>query len=208
MNALILVDIQNDFLPGGSLAVPNGDEVIPVANKLVELKHEVFDVVVASQDWHPPEHICFASNHDDKEVFDVIDNAGDEQVLWPDHCIQGSEGAEFSAELNMNPVDAVIRKGTNPHVDSYSAFFDNHKISNTGLTGYLREQAIERVFVMGLATDYCVQFTALHAAERFETVLVIDGCRGIDGDGVEEALVNMRKAGVEIMESEDIVPAM
>lgn len=208
MNALILVDIQNDFLPGGALAVPNGDEVIPVANELSRLKGPVFDLVVMTQDWHPPDHVSFASNHDAANPFDVIEVEGDNQVLWPDHCVQGSDGAEFGAELDARSTDAIIRKGTNKYIDSYSGFADNALASTTGLAGYLHAHGARRLFVMGLATDYCVQFTALHGVKEFETTVITDGCRGIDDEGVEKAMAAMRGAGIEFVTSDQLIPTI
>lgn len=208
MNALILVDIQNDFLPGGALAVPDGDEVVPIANELSQLKGPVFDVVVLTQDWHPSDHVSFASNHEGREPFDVIDVQGDEQVLWPEHCVQGSDGAEFAPSLDTRNADAIIRKGTSKYVDSYSGFADNTLGSTTGLSGYLHNQGITRLFVMGLATDYCVQFTALHGSEEFDTTVITDGCRGIDDDGVKKAMDAMRAEGIEFIKSEQLIPTI
>lgn len=202
MRALILVDIQNDFMPGGPLAARAGDEVIPVANQLIPS----FDVVVATQDWHPPDHGSFASNHEGCEPGELIELDGLEQILWPDHCVQGSSGAELVEALDREPVAAVIRKGMDPKIDSYSGFYDNDHRETTGLAGYLREKGVEQVWVMGVATDYCVKFTALDARrEGFETYLIEDGCRGVEqqaGD-IEAALEAMKEAGVQIAHSED-----
>ncbi len=201
---LILGDLQNDFLPGGALAVPRGDEVIPVANRV----QPRFDLVVAIQDWHPRGHGSFASSHLGRRPGDVIDLAGLPQVLWPDHCVQGSPGAGFAPGLEMNRVEAIFRKGTDPGIDSYSAFFDNGHRRSTGLGDYLRGRGVHDVYVLGLATDYCVKFTALDArALGFRTLLVEDGCRGIDlrpGD-VARALGEMRAAGVEIVRSDGLM---
>jgi nicotinamidase/pyrazinamidase len=204
MKALILVDIQNDFLPGGALAVPKGDEVIPVANRIAPR----FDLVVATQDWHPRDHGSFASNHPGKRAGDVIDLNGLRQVLWPDHCVQNTPGAEFGPALDLSRVAKVFRKGTDPAIDSYSGFFDNGHRKSTGLGEYLREKKVDEVFVMGLATDYCVNWTALDAVERFglKTTLVADGSRGIDlrpGD-VEAAVKGMRNVGVRVVRSNEL----
>jgi nicotinamidase/pyrazinamidase len=204
MKALILVDIQNDFLPGGALAVPRGDEVIPVANRVSPR----FDLVVATQDWHPRDHGSFASNHPGKRAGDVIDLNGLRQVLWPDHCVQHTPGAEFGPGLDLSRVARVFQKGTDPAIDSYSGFFDNGHRRSTGLGEYLRKVGIDEVFVMGLATDYCVNFTALDAVQRFglKTTLIEDGSRGIDlrpGD-IDAAVEGMRKAGVRVVRSSEL----
>jgi len=200
MRALILVDIQNDFLPGGALAVPRGDEVVPVANRV----QPVFDLVVATQDWHPPRHGSFASTRPGRKPGEVDELAGLSQVLWPDHCVQGSRGAEFAPGLEMNRVEAIFRKGTDPSIDSYSGFFDNGHRKSTGLGDYLRGRAANDVYVLGLATDYCVKFTALDARQLgFRTFLVQDGSRGVElrpGD-VTRAVEEMREAGIEVVQS-------
>lgn len=180
MNALILVDIQNDFIPGGKLPVPHGDEIIKLVNEL----QDSFELVVATQDWHPPDHKSFASQHKGRKLFEVISLHGLDQVLWPDHCVQGSNGAGFHKDLNMNKVEAVFRKGMNPDIDSYSGFFDNGYKKSTGLAGYLRERAVRKVYACGLAADYCVAFTAKDALkENFETYIIEDATRAIDPVG-------------------------
>ncbi len=197
MDALILVDLQNDFLPGGALAVPRGDEVIPIANRLVG--H--FGFVVATRDWHPPDHSSFASQHPGHAVGDVIEVGGVAQVLWPDHCVQGTKGAEFSAALNDAAISEIVTKGTSRDIDSYSGFFDNNQRQATGLLDILQRSGVTRVHVMGLATDYCVKFTALDALKLgFETNLVLEGCRGVDltpGDS-DRAVDEMRAAGASV----------
>ena len=197
MKALILVDIQNDFLPGGALAVPNGDEVVPVANRLMV----DYEVVVATQDWHPADHQSFASQHVGHAVGEVITLEGLDQILWPDHCIQGTPGAEFAADLNVENIDHVFRKGTDRLIDSYSGFFDNGHRKATGLGDYLKRQQVRAVDVMGLATDYCVKFTALDAVELgFEVRLIIEGVRGVElkpGD-CAAAIGQMKEVGVRI----------
>jgi len=203
MRALILVDIQNDFLPGGALAVPSGDEVVPVANALLPR----FEVVVATQDWHPADHMSFAAHHPGHEVGEVVDLDGLSQVLWPVHCVQGTRGAEFAPALCQDGWSAVFVKGTDPRIDSYSGFFDNGHRASTGLADWLRERGVDEVFVMGLATDYCVKFTALDAVgEGFATRLVGDGCRGVElspGD-VDAAVAELVEAGVTVVQSADI----
>jgi nicotinamidase/pyrazinamidase len=203
MNALILVDIQNDFLPGGALAVPRGDEVIPVANAL----QQRFELVVATQDWHPAGHGSFASSHGGRRIGEQIDLDGLAQILWPDHCVQASAGAELAPGLDARRVEAILRKGTSPRIDSYSGFFDNGHRRTTGLAEYLRGRSVEAVHVLGLATDYCVKFTALDArAQGFATFLVEDGSRGVElrpGD-VARALDELRAAGVTVLRSADV----
>jgi len=203
VKALILVDIQNDFCPGGALAVANGDEVVPVANKLAHR----FDLVVATQDWHPRDHGSFAANHPGTEPGQVIDLDGLDQVLWPVHCVQGSDGAAFRADFDTRWVNEVFRKGTDPGIDSYSGFYDNGHRQATGLADYLREKGVGAVYVLGLATDYCVKFTALDAVSAgFDTYLVEDGCRAVElqeGDA-ERAIDRMREAGVTVLASTDL----
>lgn len=203
-SALILVDLQNDFAPGGALAVPDGDRVVPVANRL--MPH--FDIVAASQDWHPTNHASFADNQPGHEIGDVIDLGGMSQILWPVHCVQGTEGAELLSGLDSARIDRVFRKGMDPEVDSYSAFFDNARRSETGLADYLRERGVEDVYLMGLATDYCVKCSVLDACDLgFNTHLVLDGCRGVERKpkDVETALKDMQHAGAKIVESHDIL---
>ena len=198
MTCLLLVDLQNDFMPGGALAVPRGNEVLATANRLAA----AFDHVVASQDWHPSDHGSFASQHPGREPGEVIDLAGIEQVLWPDHCVQGSFGSEFHEDLDRSQVDAVFRKGTDPRLDSYSAFFDNARRRSTGLAEHLAARGVEELWLLGLASDYCVKFSALDAASvGLRTLVVEEGCRGIDlspGD-VARAWDEMRAAGVKVV---------
>ncbi len=270
--ALILVDIQNDFLPGGALAVPDGDKVVPVANDLIErfgsvpyrcssggwhgqvedlaVKGGATDVkggakdvkggitakphfvrfdratystthfatnvhqtkrdrplIVATQDWHPVGHGSFAGRHSDRKVGDVIDLNGLEQILWPDHCVQGTAGADLAAALKTDRIDKVFRKGTDAGIDSYSGFFDNGRRKSTGLGEYLKDRGVEEVFICGLATDYCVKATALDAVGLgFRTYLIKDACRGVNlnpGD-VDKAIEEMKSGGVRIIESDDL----
>jgi nicotinamidase/pyrazinamidase len=200
VNALILIDIQNDFLPGGALPVPDGDQVIPVANRLMP----IFDLVVATQDWHPADHGSFASQHPSKQVGEVIELEGLRQILWPDHCVQSTRGAEFAPGLHAARIQHIVQKGTDCRIDSYSGFFDNGHRKATGLGAYLQDRGVSCVYLVGLATDYCVRFTALDARHLgFDTYVVEDGCRGVelrDGD-VANALDEMRAAGIHIIDS-------
>lgn len=203
MRALVLVDLQNDFLPGGALAVPRGDEVVAVANWLLPK----FDVVVATQDWHPADHGSFAARHEGRRPGELIELNGLPQVLWPEHCVQGTGGALFAPGLQSARITRVFQKGTDARVDSYSGFFDNGHRRSTGLGEWLKSRGVDELFVLGLATDYCVKFTALDArALGLRTTLVLDGCRGVDlapGDS-EKAVADMRAAGVQIVTSESI----
>ena len=198
-HALVLVDLQPDFLPGGALAVAEGDLVVPYA----VARMQEFGCIVATQDWHPPDHGSFASQHPGKEPGERIELHGLTQVLWPDHCVQGTAGAELCAELDRERITAVFRKGSDPTVDSYSGFFDNGRRHATGLGDWLRERGVRALSVLGLATDYCVKFTALDARELgFEVTLLSAGCRGVElkpGD-VARALDELRAAGVQIAE--------
>lgn len=202
--ALIVVDLQNDFVEGGALAVPGGVEVVDVANRLIS----VFKLVVATQDWHPADHQSFASQHAGMPIGTVFDLHGLAQVAWPEHCVQGTPGAEFVASLNCDGIHHVIRKGTERGIDSYSGFFDNGHRRSTGLSEFLREQKIQQVAVLGLATDYCVRFTALDAvAEGFRTFLIEDACRGVElhpGD-IASAIAEMKCAGVELVLSKEFL---
>lgn len=175
--ALVIVDMQYDFIPGGSLAVEGGDEIIPTINKLVK---KDYDLVVATQDWHPYNHKSFASQHTGKKPFDMIDLNGLNQVLWPDHCVQGTHGAEFHKDLNFNKVEAIFRKGTEIGIDSYSGFYDNGHLKNTGLSGYLKDKNIEELHFVGLAADYCVYFSMKDALEEgFKVKLIENATKAI-----------------------------
>jgi nicotinamidase/pyrazinamidase len=201
MRALIIVDIQNDFTKGGSLEVPDGDAVIPIINDLQ--KH--FKLVVATQDWHPDNHKSFASNHKNRKPFETITMSGVEQVLWPDHCVQGSKGADFHPNLNMKKVSAIFRKGMDPEVDSYSGFYDNGHQRNTGLVGFLHDHKVNEVFVCGLAGDYCVYFTAKDAiGEGFETYFLKDATRAIDETGFGKSMEDLKRRGGKIISSDEI----
>ena len=198
MYALILVDIQNDFVPGGSLSVPFGNEIISLVNEL----QNSFQLIIATQDWHPRNHKSFASNHTGKVPFEKINLHGIEQVLWPDHCVQGSTGAGFHPDLQMNKVEAIFRKGMDPEIDSYSGFFDNGHKKSTGLAGYLRERKVNRVYICGLAADYCVGFTAKDAlSENFETYVIEDATRAIEPAGFVRMKHEILSNGGQIIQS-------
>ena len=179
-DVLLAVDVQNDFCPGGNLAVPRGDEVVPLVNRLAaRFKH-----VVLTQDWHPPAHRSFASTHPGRQPYETIELAYGAQILWPDHCVQGTPGAEFHDGLRIAHAELVLRKGYHREIDSYSAFYENDRKTPTGLAGYLRERGLKRVFIAGLAFDFCVRFSAEDAKqEGFEVAVFEDACRGIDIDG-------------------------
>lgn len=198
MRALILVDIQNDFLPGGALAVSHGDEVVPVANRIMP----AFDLVVATQDWHPADHGSFASRHPNRRVGDTIELNGLRQILWPDHCVQHTRGAAFAGGLDAHRIARVFQKGVDAGIDSYSGFFDNGRRRSTGLGEFLREVQIHEVSIAGLATDYCVKATALDARQLgLETTVLLEGIRAVElkpGDSAR-ALSEMRDAGVSLV---------
>jgi nicotinamidase/pyrazinamidase len=203
MNALLIVDVQNDFLPGGNLAVSQGNQIIPVINDL----QKKFNLIIASRDWHPANHGSFASNHPGKKPGDTTVLNGLDQILWPDHCIQGSPGAELSSLLNQSLIHKIIFKGSNPEVDSYSAFFDNgHKIE-TELHQYLRKKGVKRLFITGLAADVCVWFTINDALKLgYETFLITDATKGVNmnpGD-TEKALKDMEQKGANLISSEQV----
>lgn len=202
-NALILVDLQNDFCFGGRLAVPNGDDVVPIANKLMN----IFNLVVATKDWHPHDHVSFASNHKGKKIGDIINVHGIKQVLWPDHCIQNTNGAEFHPILNTKKIKKIFYKGADSFVDSYSAFYDNEHLRSTGLGEYLKEQSVTDAYIMGLATDYCVKYSCMDAISlHFNVFIVKNACRGVDltpGDSTR-AIQEMRDIGVKEIDYENL----
>jgi nicotinamidase/pyrazinamidase len=202
-SALILVDLQNDFVPGGALAVPQGDEVIPVADEL----QEKFDLVLATKDWHPPDHGSFAENHAGKKPGDRIVLDGIEQILWPVHCVQNTYGAEFVPLFDRSRIAHIFHKGTERNIDSYSTFFDNAHRRHTGLAHYLEKREVRQVYLMGLALDYCVKYSALDALQLgFKTYVIIDGCRGIDlesGD-IDRALNEIKQSGAVLVKSSDL----
>lgn len=204
MNALIIVDMQNDFVEGGALAVPGGKELVPLVNRL----QPHFDLVIATQDWHPANHGSFAANHPGRKTFELVELGGLPQTLWPVHCVQNTPGADFVPGLDRSRWAAVFQKGTDPEIDSYSGLFDNGKRRATGLGDFLKERGVDQVYVLGLATDYCVKFTALDTlALGFKTSLIEDASRGVDlqpGD-VEKAINEMRQAGVTIKQAADFL---
>jgi nicotinamidase/pyrazinamidase len=200
--ALIIVDMQNDFCPGGALAVKDGDRIVPLINEL----QNKLDLVVATQDWHPKNHKSFASNHG-KQVGEVIELNGLQQILWPDHCVQGTAGAELRKDLDTTKIEKIFQKGTDPSIDSYSGFFDNGHKKATGLGEYLKTQGVASVFVTGLATDYCVKFTALDAVGLgFKTYLIKDACRGVnlEQDDADRAIEELQLKGVGIINANDL----
>ena len=205
MKALAVIDLQNDFCPGGALAVPGGDEIVPIVNRLTPL----FPLVVASQDWHPPDHGSFAANRPGRQPYELDELAGVPQVLWPVHCVQGTPGAAFHPAFDRTRVARVVQKGTDRAIDSYSAFFDNGRRKATGLADYLREKGVTDLTILGLATDYCVRFTVLDGRWLgFDITVVRDACRGVElveGDS-ERAFEEMRAAGARIVTSDDILP--
>lgn len=201
MKALIIVDVQNDFLKDGALEVPEGDKVVPLINQL----QEKFPLVVATQDWHPPGHESFASMHTGKEPFEQISLHGLSQVLWPDHCVQGTRGAELAAQLNTNRVEAIFRKGMEKEIDSYSGFFDNGGRKSTGLTDYLKGRNVQEVYVAGLAGDYCVNYTANDALKLgFEPTVIADATRSIDSNGFERAMERFTEQGGKVIYSSQL----
>lgn len=190
MKTLLLVDIQYDFIPGGALAVAGGDQIIPVVNSLIE----EYDTVVATQDWHPEDHQSFASQHTDKNPFDVIELNGIDQVLWPDHCVQGTHGASFPKELNTRPIETIFRKGMDKKVDSYSAFYDNNRLKSTRLAEYLKAKGVEEIDVAGLAGDYCVYYTIQDALESgFKVNLIADAVKPIDPKNYQNILSELKQ---------------
>ena len=201
-NILLLIDLQNDFLPGGALAVSEGDAVIPIANRLIASGR--FEQIIATQDWHPADHGSFAANHPNRRPGNRIELNGLPQILWPAHCVQNTGGACFAPGLQTRPIARIVQKGTDPAIDSYSGLFDNGHRKSTGLAEYLKAQGVRHVYLCGLATDYCVKFTALDAREQgFEVTLIEDACRGVNltpGD-VGRAIEEMRGAGVTISHS-------
>jgi nicotinamidase/pyrazinamidase len=203
MNVLIIVDLQNDFLPGGALPVPHGDEVIPLANEL----QRKFELVLATKDWHPPDHGSFAANHPGKKPGDRIVLDGIEQILWPVHCVQNTRGAEFALSFETSRVAHIFHKGIDAKIDSYSTFFDNAHRRHTGLADYLKKRSIKDIYLMGLALDYCVKYSALDARQLgLNTYVIVDGCRGIElesGD-ISRALNEMKRVGAVLLKSTEL----
>lgn len=208
MRALLLIDIQNDFLPGGALAVNGGDDIVAVANDLLLNKEKLFDLVIATQDWHPLNHGSFASNNPGKSPMQIGVLAGLPQVMWPDHCVQGTWGAEWAPGLKSTLFDHVVQKGTNPEIDSYSGFFDNGQRQSTGLDQLLKKHKITQLFILGLATDYCVRFTVLDALNLgYKVKVFIDGIRAVDlqpHDGAN-AILQMEQQGSDLITSRELL---
>jgi len=203
MRALIIVDVQNDFIPGGALAVKDGDLVVPIINSI----QEKFDFILATQDWHPADHGSFAANHVGKGVGEFIALNGVQQILWPVHCVQGTTGAEFHPKLNKERWRTVIKKGANRLVDSYSGFFDNNRQGDTGLSALLKSESIEEIFVCGLATDYCVKFTVLDGLEEgFQVYLIADATKAVNlhPEDFDKSIKEMREKGAEIISSANV----
>lgn len=201
--ALVVVDLQNDFMPGGALSVAEGDRIVSIANRV----QQKFELVVATQDWHPLDHGSFVANHPGRKVGDVIDLDGLEQILWPVHCVQGTRGAELVGQFDTLRVRQIFHKGTDPRIDSYSGFYDNAHRKATGLSDLLLAGGVKRVYLMGLATDYCVKYSALDArALGFETFVVEDGCRGVNvrPEDSQRAIEEMKRVGVNVVRSDDI----
>jgi len=202
-DVLIVVDVQNDFCPGGALAVSGGDLVVPVINGIMGR----FSRVAATQDWHPKNHASFASSHQGREPFDQVELAGLTQTLWPDHCVAGTAGAAFHPGLHEEYFHLIVRKGSDPAVDSYSAFLDNDKKTATGLAGYLKEVGAGMIYLCGLATDYCVFFSAMDAVSfGFRVTVILDACRGIDvpAGSIDRSISEMKRTGIRIIESKDL----
>ena len=201
-DVLLVIDVQNDFCPGGALPVAGGDEVVPVINRLARM----FPHVILTQDWHPKDHISFASSHPGKEPHDVIETEYGPQVLWPDHCVRGTPGADLHPELQVPACELILRDAYRPTMESYSAFFENDHTTPTGLGGYLRERGLTRLFLVGLATDFCVQYSALDGRKLgFDVFVIEDACRGIDLEGsLEQAWANMARAGVARIQAADL----
>ncbi len=204
-DALVVIDVQNDFCPGGALAVAEGDRVVPLVNRIAP----EFPIRVFTQDWHPADHMSFAENHPGAAPFSSVKRPYGPQVLWPAHCIQGTWGAEFHPDLDTDAADLVVRKGFRPEIDSYSAFFENDHRTATGLAGYLRDRGVRRVWLAGLATDFCVSWSAIDAlGHDFEVTLLEDACRAIDLDGsLDVAMRQMRSGGIRMARAGELVPA-
>lgn len=201
MKTLLIIDVQNDFMPGGMLPVPDGDKIVPVINAM---QHK-FDLVVGTQDWHPKDHISFASNHKGASVFDEIEIHGKPQTLWPNHCVQGTNGAEFHPDLETLKFEAIFRKGTDKEIDSYSAFYDNSHLKSTGLAGYLKEKGTSQLFICGLASDICVYYSITDAfKEGFSCFFIEDASKALDTEGFSEIKKEMCTMGTQIITSESI----
>jgi len=205
MKTLVIIDMQNDFIPGGSLAVPEGDQIVGSINKL----QEEFDLVIATQDWHPRDHSSFAANHPGKNEFEKIELHGQEQVLWPVHCVQNSDGAKFHPDLKSTKIETIFRKGTSKEIDSYSGFYDNAHLKSTGLAGYLKEKGADELYFCGLAAEYCVYFSVMDALkEGFSATLIEDATRPLDVEDFQQAKENILKAGGKIIKSRELISSI
>lgn len=200
MNALLLIDLQNDFMPGGSLQVENGDKIVPIANRL----QKQFDLVIATQDWHPKDHASFASNHNGHKEFEEIDLNGLSQTLWPDHCVQNTKGAKFQPELETRRIEAIFRKGTDASIDSYSAFYDNAHKKSTGLSGYLKDKGVNTLYIMGLAGDICVYYSIKDAlAEGFNCIVIEDGTKALNQRTFDQQKKELQEKGVDYVNAKE-----
>ena len=205
MKTLVIIDVQNDFVPGGSLAVPEGGQIVELINKL----QEKFDLVIATQDWHPRDHSSFAVNHPGKNEFEKIELHGQEQVLWPVHCVQNSDGAKFHPDLKSTKIETIFRKGTSKEIDSYSGFYDNAHLKSTGLAGYLKEKGADELYFCGLAAEYCVYFSVMDALkEGFSATLIEDATRPLDVEDFQQAKENILKAGGKIIKSRELISSI
>ena len=199
MKTLLIIDVQNDFMPNGSLPVPNGHQIVPIINKI----QPKFNLIIGTQDWHPSNHVSFASNHKGKSNFDEIEIHGKPQTLWPDHCVQGTKGAEFHPDLNTESFEAIFRKGTNKNIDSYSAFYDNRHLKSTGLANYLKAKGTTELFLCGLASDICVYFSIYDAfKEGFNCTFIEDASKALDNEGFEKLKTEMVAMGINMVTSE------
>ncbi|WP_179319640.1 bifunctional nicotinamidase/pyrazinamidase [Winogradskyella helgolandensis] len=199
MKTLLIIDVQNDFMPSGSLPVPKGDKIVPIINNM---QHK-FDLIIATQDWHPKDHVSFASNHDGKSNFDAIEIHGQPQTLWPNHCVQGTKGAEFHPDLNTLNFEAIFRKGTDKTIDSYSAFYDNGHLKSTGLASYLKEKGTTELFLCGLASDICVYYSVIDAfKEGFNCTFIEDASQALDNEGFKKLKTEMIAMGIKVVTSE------
>ena len=205
MKTLIIIDVQNDFIPGGSLAVPEGDQIVELINKL----QEEFDLIIATQDWHPRDHSSFAANHPGKNEFEKIELHGQEQVLWPVHCVENSDGARFHADLKSAKIEIIFRKGTSKEIDSYSGFYDNAHLKSTGLAGFLQEKGADELYFCGLAAEYCVYFSVMDALkEGFSATLIEDATRPLDVENFQQAKKNILEAGGKIIKSRELISSI
>lgn len=202
MRCLVIIDVQNDFMPGGALAVPDGNKIVPLVNEL----QKKFDLVIATQDWHPSRHASFASSYENSKEFEVIKLDGLDQVLWPEHCVQNTKGANFYPDLNTSKIEAIFRKGTDENIDSYSGFYDNAHLKSTGLTGFLKEKGATELYFVGLAAEYCVYFSIIDAlSEDFQAILIEDGTRALNDGDFEKAKIDILRKRGRVINSNEII---